>query len=90
MTVPTSEYIHVHWRFGEVYCCRVLLPTGLKKNFVNGKTETVMSAMAVRVEPYCGYSDAVVVEVSGHGYYTGEATFIVEEDDPLTNGFIIN
>ena len=45
--------------------------------------------MPIRVEPYGCYSDAVVVEVSGHGYYTGEASYWMEEDDPKGKGFLI-
>lgn len=48
-----------------------------------------MRARPVRVEPYGGHQDAVVVEVSGHGYYTGEATYWVEPHDPKAKGFLI-
>ena len=48
-----------------------------------------MSGMALRVEPYGCYEDAVVVEVSGHGYYMGESTFWMESNDPTANGFLI-
>ena len=56
---------------------------------MNGKTDSEMWATPVRVEPYGGHEDAVVVEVSGRGYYTGEATFWTEEDDPKACGFLI-
>ena len=48
-----------------------------------------MWSVAVREEPWGGHQDAVVVEVSGHGYYTGEATYWVEEDDPRGHGFLV-
>ena len=62
---------------------------GEKRTFVNGKTRSEMTAMPVRVEPYGCYGNAVVVEVSGHGYYTGEASYWMEEDDPMARGFLI-
>ena len=31
----------------------------------------------------------VVVEVGGRAHYTGESTFIVEEDDALADGFLL-
>lgn len=34
-----------------------------------------------------GDYNAVVVEVSGEAFYTGTATFTVEEEDPLKHGF---
>lgn len=38
----------------------------------------------------CGEFPAVVVEVSGHGYYTGTATFTAEEGDELAGGFLLH
>lgn len=34
-----------------------------------------------------GDYNAVIVEVSGEAYYTGTATFTVEEEDSLKHGF---
>ena len=34
-----------------------------------------------------GDYNAVVVEVSGEAFYTGTATFTIEEEDPLKYGF---
>lgn len=34
-----------------------------------------------------GDYNAVIVEVSGEAFYTGTATFTVEEEDPLKYGF---
>ena len=45
--------------------------------------------MPLRVEPYGCYDNAVVVAVSGRGYYTGEASFWVDDDDPVAKGFLI-
>ena len=66
------------------------LHAGEKRTFKNGKTGSVMTGVPIRVEPYGCYSDAVVVEVSGRGYYTGEASFRTEEGDPVANGFLIH
>lgn len=63
---------------------------GEKRTFMNGKTGSVMTGKAVRVEPYCGYADAVVVEVGGRGYYTGQASYWAEDDDPNAKGFLIH
>ncbi len=49
-----------------------------------------MTGMPVRVEKYGCYDNAVVVEVSGRGYYTGEASFKMEEGDPRATGFLIH
>ncbi len=62
---------------------------GLRKTFLNGKTGSEMTAMPVRVEPCGCYDDAIVVEVSGCGYYIGESSFWLEEDDALGKGFLI-
>jgi len=40
-------------------------------------------------ETRCGEFDAVLVEVSGHAYYTGTATYTIEKDDPLKHGFVL-
>ena len=37
----------------------------------------------------CGPHPAVTVRVSGRAYYTGEASFTVEPDDPLRDGFLL-
>lgn len=36
-----------------------------------------------------GPHEAVTVRVSGRAYYSGEATFVVEADDPLGGGFLV-
>jgi trans-L-3-hydroxyproline dehydratase len=34
--------------------------------------------------------DATIVQVQGFAYYTGFNTFVVEDDDPLSNGFLFD
>lgn len=36
-----------------------------------------------------GDRKGIVVEVSGHGYYTGENTFRIEKEDSLPNGLLL-
>ncbi|WP_271895392.1 proline racemase family protein [Candidatus Phyllobacterium onerii] len=36
-----------------------------------------------------GEFDAITARVSGHAYYSGKAEFIVEDDDPLGQGFLV-
>ncbi|WP_288192604.1 proline racemase family protein [uncultured Phyllobacterium sp.] len=36
-----------------------------------------------------GTFDAITARVSGHAYYSGKAEFIVEDDDPLGQGFLV-
>lgn len=36
-----------------------------------------------------GDFDAVTARVSGHAYYSGKAEFFVENDDPLSQGFLV-
>ena len=38
----------------------------------------------------CGHFDAVVVEVSGNGHYTGTSSFSLEEDDEIGKGFLMS
>jgi trans-L-3-hydroxyproline dehydratase len=63
---------------------------GEKRTFQNGKTGSIMTSIPVRVAPCGDYDKAVVVEVTGHGYYTGEASFWMEEDDPVAGGFLVS
>lgn len=68
----------------------VIVCAGEKRTFMNGKTGSIMTGMPIRVEPYGCYTNAVVVEVSGCGYYTGEASYWMEEGDPKARGFRIH
>ncbi len=60
-----------------------------------GETVTIESilgtCMSVRVSEVtmCGPHPAVMPEVTGHAYITGESRFIFDPDDPLKEGFII-
>ncbi|WP_394691081.1 proline racemase family protein [Hoeflea sp.] len=37
----------------------------------------------------CGPHPAITAKVSGRAYYSGKAEFIVEDDDPLADGFLV-
>lgn len=54
---------------------------GAERRF-QGVTGAIFTGRPVR-EVTAGDRSAVVVEVGGHARYTGEATFTVEDDDPL-------
>jgi len=58
-----------------------LIPLGVERTFASvvGSTFTGKAVAATRV----GDRPAVIVEVGGRSYYTGEATFSLEDDDPL-------
>lgn len=43
----------------------------------------------VREESACGPFPAVIPEVTGSSWYTGQHTFIIDPEDPLSNGFCI-
>lgn len=40
-------------------------------------------------EAKCGDLKSVIVEVSGQAHYTGAASLIVEDADPLKDGFLL-
>jgi trans-L-3-hydroxyproline dehydratase len=46
-------------------------------------------AGAVASTTKAGSFDAITARVSGHAYYSGKAEFIVEDDDPLGQGFLV-
>ncbi|XP_006815791.1 trans-L-3-hydroxyproline dehydratase [Saccoglossus kowalevskii] len=56
--------------------------------FVNARIGSKFSAKPVR-QTKCGSYDAVIIEVSGHAFYTGKSAFTFEEDDPLKGGFLL-
>ena len=64
-----------------------IIKLGQKRTFV-GPAGSKFVAKAVR-EVKCGYQDAVVVEVSGKGHYTGSSVFTVEADDEIGKGFLL-
>ncbi|XP_071962703.1 trans-L-3-hydroxyproline dehydratase-like [Antedon mediterranea] len=62
---------------------------GQKRIFESGVTKSLFSGTAIK-QVKCNDFDAVVVEVSGQGHYTGEASFILEEGDIVGEGFLPN
>lgn len=65
-----------------------LLELNQTRAFKSSTTGSVFTGKAVR-EAKCGDFNAVIVEVSGRAHYTGMASFIVEDDDPLRDGFLL-
>uniref|UniRef100_A0A8C3IFW4 trans-L-3-hydroxyproline dehydratase n=1 Tax=Chrysemys picta bellii TaxID=8478 RepID=A0A8C3IFW4_CHRPI len=57
------------------------------KDAFSDEPTTNICVFADAQEAKCGDYNAVVVEVSGEAFYTGTATFVVEEEDPLKYGF---
>lgn len=62
---------------------------GQKRVFQNSKTKSQFTAAVVR-EAIHGSYKGVVVEVTGHGYYTGEGLYVREASDDLGRGFLID
>ncbi|KAM3920182.1 trans-3-hydroxy-L-proline dehydratase [Leptodactylus fuscus] len=65
-----------------------LLQLEQTRTFKSGATGSLFTGKAVK-ETVCGDYKAVVVEVSGHAHYTGAASFTLESDDPLKDGFLL-
>ncbi|XP_078001070.1 trans-L-3-hydroxyproline dehydratase-like [Glandiceps talaboti] len=59
-----------------------------RRVFKSGTTGSIFTGKAVS-KIKCGKFDAVVVEVSGHGFYTGTATFTMEKEDTLKHGLLL-
>ncbi len=53
-----------------------------------GVSDVPFTGTALRRAAFAG-RDAVIVGVSGRAHYSGETTFIVEDDDPLANGLAL-
>ena len=70
-------------------CMVRIISVGQSRMFINSKTNSRMTGKPLRVVTYGCYDDAVVVEVSGSGHYTGECSFWVEEGDRLGAGFLV-
>ena len=66
---------------------RNLIGLGQTRTF-ESPTGSTFNAKPVREVKYGEYN-AVVVEVSGHGYYTGKSTFTLEEGDDIGKGFLL-
>ncbi|XP_006632209.1 trans-L-3-hydroxyproline dehydratase [Lepisosteus oculatus] len=58
------------------------------RTFQSGATGSLFTGRAVE-ETKCGDFKAVVVEVAGHAHYTGIASFVLENDDSLKDGFLL-
>ncbi|XP_071971894.1 trans-3-hydroxy-L-proline dehydratase [Engystomops pustulosus] len=58
------------------------------RTFKSGATKSLFTGKAVK-ETVCGDYKAVIVEVSGQAHYTGTASFTLESDDPLKDGFLL-
>lgn len=66
---------------------RGLLDIGQSRRF-KSLTGAVFSAKPVKELKFGPY-DAVIVEVSGRGYYSGISTFTIEPDDEIGKGFLV-
>jgi trans-L-3-hydroxyproline dehydratase len=66
---------------------RNLIGLGQTRKF-ESPTGSKFNAKLIREVKYAEY-DAVVVEISGHGYYTGKSTFTLEEEDDIGKGFLL-
>jgi len=67
---------------------RGLIQLNQQRVFVS-PTGGKFKARAVR-KAKCGPHDAVVVEVSGKGFYTGSCTFTLEDGDEIGKGFLLS
>ncbi|OPJ81326.1 trans-3-hydroxy-L-proline dehydratase [Patagioenas fasciata monilis] len=63
-----------------------LIQLNQTRTFRSSTTGSLFTGKAVKEAKFGDYN-AVVVEVSGEAFYTGTATFTVEEEDPLKHGF---
>ena len=67
---------------------RNLIKLGQTRTF-ESPTGAKFNARPIREVKYGEYN-AVVVEISGHGYYTGKSTFTLEEGDDIGKGFLLD
>lgn len=65
-----------------------LIQLNQTRTFQSGATGSLFTGKAVQ-ETKCGDFKAVTVEVAGHAHYTGTASFVLENDDDLKNGFLL-
>ncbi|NXJ13411.1 T3HPD dehydratase, partial [Odontophorus gujanensis] len=63
-----------------------LIQLNQSRTFRSSTTGSLFTGKAVKATKFGDYN-AVVVEVSGEAFYTGTATFTLEEEDPLKYGF---
>lgn len=64
-----------------------LLPLGAKRTF-RGISGHAFSGACLHASSFGG-KDSVTVKVGGQGFYVGEGTFIIENEDPLRHGFTL-
>ncbi|KAM4664957.1 trans-3-hydroxy-L-proline dehydratase [Discoglossus pictus] len=65
-----------------------LIQLNQTRTFRSGATDSLFTGKAIK-ETTFGEFKAVIVEVSGHAYYTGTASFVLEDEDPLKDGFLL-
>ncbi|XP_066464318.1 trans-3-hydroxy-L-proline dehydratase [Eleutherodactylus coqui] len=58
------------------------------RTFKSSATNSLFTGKAIKETVYGDYK-AVIVEVSGQAHYTGAASFTLESDDPLKDGFLL-
>jgi len=71
-----------------VQFARGQIAKGQTRTFESGANGSTFLG-SVHAETRCGDFPAVVVEVAGKGYYHGKATFTLEEEDNLKEGFLL-
>jgi proline racemase len=64
------------------------IPLGRERRIV-GPTGEGFAGTAIERVDFCG-RDAVRVRVEGRSFYTGSARFVVEDGDPLGDGFLLH
>ncbi|NWX68862.1 T3HPD dehydratase, partial [Alca torda] len=64
-----------------------LIQLNQTRTFRSSTTGSLFTGKAVKASRLFGDYNAVIVEVSGEAFYTGTATFTVEEEDSLKYGF---
>ncbi|NWR75941.1 T3HPD dehydratase, partial [Centropus unirufus] len=78
----TSDLVHA----ASVVTKAGLIQLNQTRTFRSSTTGSLFTGKAVQATKVGDYN-AVIVEVSGEAFYTGTATFTVEEEDPLKYGF---
>jgi trans-L-3-hydroxyproline dehydratase len=73
-------------RLAAMHAKRIAAPG--ERHVFESVTGSRFEAMIASVSPYGG-GEAVTVRVSGRSYWSGRAQFVVEDDDPLGDGFLL-
>jgi len=66
-----------------------LIDIGKKRIFKHAITKSEFKGQVVGETALCGNFPTVCIQVEGRAYYTGRSKFIVEENDPFKDGFLI-